>query len=67
MVRTKPKFQTKPTEKVSDLVWFGSKPNQSNINRSNLVRFLVFNFEIQRTDVNLTSHFSNIVPPYTHF
>ena len=61
--RTKPK-------NVSDLVWFGSKPNRTNLNRSCLVWFSVFHFEIQETDEsnrsNLTLHFTIIIPLHTH-
>ena len=39
--------KTDETEKVSDLVWLGSKPNRTNLNQSSLVPFLLFNFEIQ--------------------
>jgi len=46
------KVQTEPnqTEKISDLVWFGLKLIRTNRNRSNLVWFMVFHFEIRETD-----------------
>jgi len=47
VVQTKPMKPKIQTEKISDLVWFGSKPNRTNLNRSSLVRFSVFYFEIQ--------------------
>jgi len=43
-VWTKPKFKPKQTKKVSNLVWFGLKPNGTNLNWSSLVRYLVFLF-----------------------
>jgi len=50
VVRTKPTKPKVQTEKVSDLVWFGLKPIRTNRNRSSLVWFLVFHFEIRETD-----------------
>jgi len=60
--------KTDETEKISDLVWFGSKPIQTNKNRYSLVRFSDFNFEepINETDTNLTLHFSDIILPHIH-
>jgi len=39
-------LQPNQTQKAFDLVWFGSKPNQINLNWFSLVRFFIFNFEI---------------------
>ena len=44
------KSKPNQTEKISDLVWFGLKPIRTNQNRSSLVWFMVFHFEIRETD-----------------